>query len=85
MAGWNAITGARGIVAAFLMSALLQLGVVDVTTGLLLCAVTSTAGVLLFVRAGRVLAEPASPNVAASPSASGNVAVAPGSAARPVA
>ena len=26
MAGWNAITGARGIAAAFLMSALLQLG-----------------------------------------------------------
>ena len=39
MAGWNAITGARGIAAAFLMSALLQLGVVDVTSGLLLCAV----------------------------------------------
>ena len=38
MAGWNAITGARGIVAAFLMSALLQAGIVDVTTGLLLCA-----------------------------------------------
>ena len=26
MAGWNALTGARGIVAAFLMSALLQVG-----------------------------------------------------------
>ncbi len=50
MAGWNAITGARGIVAAFLMSALLQLGVVDVTFGLLLCAAVSTVGVLLFVR-----------------------------------
>ena len=33
MAGWNAITGARGIVAAFTMSILLQLGIVDVTTG----------------------------------------------------
>jgi MFS family permease len=53
MAGWNALTGARGIVAAFLMSALLQLGVVDVTTGLLLCAATSAIGVGLFVRAGR--------------------------------
>ena len=50
MAGWNAITGARGIAAAFLMSALLQLGVVDVTVGLLLCAAVSTIGVLLFVR-----------------------------------
>lgn len=52
MAGWNAITGARGIVAAFLMSALLQLGLVDVTVGLLLCAATSAVGVVLFVRAG---------------------------------
>ncbi len=50
MAGWNAITGARGIAAAFLMSALLQLGVVDVTTGLLLCAASSAVGVVLFVR-----------------------------------
>jgi MFS family permease len=53
MAGWNAITGARGIAAAFLMSALLQLGLVDVRTGLLLCAATSGVGVLLFARAGR--------------------------------
>jgi MFS family permease len=50
MAGWNAITGARGIAAAFLMSALLQLGVVDVTSGLLLCAVVSAVGVVLFAR-----------------------------------
>ena len=53
MAGWNALTGARGIVAAFLMSALLQLGIVDVRAGLLVCAATSGVGVLLFVRAGR--------------------------------
>jgi MFS transporter, DHA1 family, staphyloferrin B biosynthesis exporter len=52
MAGWNAITGARGIVAAFLMSALLQAGVVDVTTGLLLCAVSSAIGVALYMRTG---------------------------------
>ncbi len=50
MAGWNALTGARGIVAAFLMSALVQAGVVDVTVGLLLCAVASAVGVGLFVR-----------------------------------
>jgi hypothetical protein len=50
MAGWNAITGARGIVAAFLMSTLLQLGIVDVTTGLLLCAGSSAIGVCLFAR-----------------------------------
>jgi len=50
MAGWNALTGARGIVAAFTMSILLQVGIVDVTTGLLLCAVVSTIGVALFWR-----------------------------------
>jgi MFS family permease len=51
MAGWNALTGARGIVAAFAMSALLQLGIVDVTVGLLLCAVVSGIGALLYARA----------------------------------
>lgn len=50
MAGWNAITGARGIVAAFVMSILVQLDIVDVTTGLLLCAIASIIGVILFVR-----------------------------------
>jgi MFS family permease len=50
MAGWNAITGARGIGAAFLMSALLQVGIVDVTFGLLLCALSSAIGVLLYAR-----------------------------------
>jgi hypothetical protein len=50
MAGWNAITGARGIAAAFLMSALLQAGLVDVTSGLLLCAASSAIGVVMFVR-----------------------------------
>jgi len=50
MAGWNAITGARGIGAAFLMSALLELGVMDVTSGLLLCAASSAVGLVLFAR-----------------------------------
>lgn len=50
MAGWNALTGARGIAAAFLMSGLLQAGLVDVTSGLLLCAGSSAVGVVLFVR-----------------------------------
>ncbi|HYX12212.1 MAG TPA: MFS transporter, partial [Candidatus Acidoferrum sp.] len=53
MAGWNALTGARGIAAAFVMSALLQFGLVDVTSGLLLCAAVSATGVALFARAGR--------------------------------
>jgi MFS family permease len=52
MAGWNAITGARGIVAAFAMSILLQVGIVDVTSGLLLCAAISAIGVVLYARIG---------------------------------
>lgn len=51
MAGWNAITGARGIVAAFTMSIALQLGFVNVTSGLLLCAAVSAVGVVLYARA----------------------------------
>ncbi|MFL5678533.1 MAG: MFS transporter [Chloroflexota bacterium] len=54
MAGWNAITGARGIVAAFTMSVLLQVGIVDVTSGLLLCAAVSGVGVVLYARASLV-------------------------------
>ncbi|HET7029886.1 MAG TPA: MFS transporter [Candidatus Limnocylindrales bacterium] len=65
MAGWNALTGARGIVAAFLMSALLELRLVDVTTALLLCAATSAVGVALFVRADRARTE--SPTIVAQP------------------
>jgi DHA1 family inner membrane transport protein len=53
MAGWNALTGARGIIAAFLMSGLLQVGLIDVTIGLTACAAISAIGVVLFVRAGR--------------------------------
>jgi hypothetical protein len=48
MAGWNAITGARGIVAAFTMAVLLEAGIVNVTIGLLLCAGISAVGALLF-------------------------------------
>jgi MFS family permease len=51
MAGWNALTGARGIAAAFAMSILLQLGIVDVTVGLLLCAAVSGIGAVLYARA----------------------------------
>jgi MFS transporter, DHA1 family, staphyloferrin B biosynthesis exporter len=59
MAGWNAITGARGIAAAFLMSALLQLGIVDVTSGLLVCAASSAIGVVMFARVNPNAPEPA--------------------------
>ena len=50
MAGWNAFTGARGIVAAFLMTSLLQLGVVGVTGGLLICAGATAIGVAMYAR-----------------------------------
>jgi hypothetical protein len=79
MAGWNAITGARGIVAAFLMSALLQVGVLDVTTALLGCTATSAIGVALFVQAGRRQATTArapEPALAALPQAGTAVSVA---------
>lgn len=49
-AGLNAITGARGIVAAFLMSALLEIGLIDVTSGLLLSALVTAVGVVLYAR-----------------------------------
>ncbi|MEO8571347.1 MAG: MFS transporter [Chloroflexota bacterium] len=58
MAGWNAITGARGIIAAFTMSALLQIGVVNVTGGLLLCAGITAVGVLLYARASTEVVAP---------------------------
>jgi MFS family permease len=74
MAGWNAITGARGIAAAFLMSILVQLGVVDVTIGLLLCAMASIVGVLLFVRT-----DAASPADATDTAAAPTPAIGPGS------
>ena len=40
------------------MSALLQFGVVDVTSGLLLCAVVSAVGVVLFARVNAEAPEP---------------------------
>jgi MFS family permease len=53
MSGWNAITGARGLVAPFLMSGLVQVGLLNVTTALLLCAAASGLGVGLFWWASR--------------------------------
>jgi MFS transporter, DHA1 family, staphyloferrin B biosynthesis exporter len=53
MSGWNAVTGARGLVAPFLMSALVQFGIVSLTVGLLLCAAASGTGVALFWWAAR--------------------------------
>ncbi|HEX5149720.1 MAG TPA: MFS transporter, partial [Candidatus Limnocylindrales bacterium] len=53
MSGWNAITGARGLVAPFFMSALVQFGIVSVMVGLLMCASASALGVALFWWAAR--------------------------------
>lgn len=53
MSGWNAITGARGLVAPFVMSSLVQAGLLSVTVALLLCAVISSLGVALFWWASR--------------------------------
>jgi sugar phosphate permease len=53
MSGWNAITGARGLVAPFVMSGLVQAGYLDVTTALLACAAASGLGVALFWWAAR--------------------------------
>jgi MFS family permease len=53
MSGWNAFTGARGLVAPFVMSALVQFGLVTVTVGLLSCAAASAVGVSLFWWAAR--------------------------------
>jgi MFS family permease len=72
MAGWNALTGARGIVAAFLMSILIHAGLVDLTGALVLCAAMAAVGVGIFVRAGR-------------PASRALVAESPGRSVQPVA
>lgn len=50
LAGWNAITGARAIVAMFGMSAAVALGLVTVTSGLLIAAGVAAVGVVLYFR-----------------------------------
>ena len=50
LAGWNTVTGARGLAAPFVAGGLVQLGIFDVTAALLACAVVATIGVVLFVR-----------------------------------
>ena len=70
VAGMNAITGARGIVAAFTMSALLQVGILDVTSGLVVCTVVTGIGVVLYARTDVAAIEAA----AAARGTSGSVA-----------
>jgi sugar phosphate permease len=49
MAGWNAATGPRGIVAPLLASAAVQAGLLDVTGALLLCVVPAFLGFILYL------------------------------------
>jgi sugar phosphate permease len=68
MSGWNAFTGARGLVVPFVMSALVQFGLVTVTVALLLCAGASATGVALFWwAAGRTRADAAIAHVGTGP------------------
>jgi MFS family permease len=50
LAGWNTVTGARGLAAPFVAGGLVQLGLVSLTTALLLCALVGAVGVVLFTR-----------------------------------
>ena len=50
MAGWNALTGARGVAAPIISSALVQSGIVDLSTGLLLCLVPAALGAIVYFR-----------------------------------
>lgn len=53
MSGWAALSGVRGLLAAFSISTLVEIRVVDVTIGLLLCSVAAGLGAALFWWAAR--------------------------------
>ena len=50
LAGWNTLTGARGLAAPFLAAGLVQLGILGVTGALVACAGVAAIGVVLFAR-----------------------------------
>jgi MFS family permease len=50
LAGWNTVTGARGLAAPFVAAGLVQLGILGVMSALLLCAGVAAVGVVLFAR-----------------------------------
>jgi len=50
LAGWNTLTGARGLAAPFVAAGLVQVGVLDVRAALFLCAGVAAIGVVLFAR-----------------------------------
>ena len=49
MAGWNSLTGLRGVIAAMLAGVLVQAGIVDVTSALLLCLVPAVIGLAIYL------------------------------------
>lgn len=46
--GWGAVMGVRGVIAPFVVSSLVQVGMIDITMGLVVCALTCTLGIGLF-------------------------------------
>jgi MFS family permease len=64
MAAVNVVTGARGIVAAFTASVLVQSALVSITVGLVLCALITLVGVVLYFRVSSELADVAEMGVA---------------------
>lgn len=49
MAGWNTLTGGRGVLMPLLATALVQAGLVDLATALLLCLVPAVVGLILYL------------------------------------
>ncbi|MFN8622308.1 MAG: MFS transporter [Chloroflexota bacterium] len=54
LAAWAAANGVRGIIAPFIATALVTVGLISVQGGILLAALVSTAGALIYAFAGRV-------------------------------
>jgi len=49
MAGWNGLTGARGVAMPLIATGLIQAHVVDLTTALLLCLVPAVVGLAMYL------------------------------------
>jgi MFS family permease len=59
LAGWNALTGLRGIAAPFVAGGLVGAGLVDLRGGLLLCAVVAAVGAWLYLNTASDVGQPA--------------------------
>lgn len=59
LAGWNALTGLRGIAAPFIAGGLVGAGFVDTRGGLLLCAVAAGVGAWLYINTAAEVGVPA--------------------------